>query len=76
MRLNLKIAIVKAGKSQRQLGAETDIPENRLSQIVQGWVEPTPREQTAIAAAVREPPENLFDETAGASVSVPAVEVS
>ena len=60
MRLNLKIAILKAGKSQRQLGAETEIPENRLSQIIQAWVAPTQREQTTIAAALHEAPEKLF----------------
>ena len=75
MRIQLKVAIYRAGTTQRRLAHQTDISENRLSQIVQGWVEPTPREQTAIAAAVRAPPENLFAETAGASM-VPAVEVS
>lgn len=76
MRLNLKIAMLTTGKSQRQVAWQSGISENRLSQIVQGWVEPTQREQTAIAAALREAPENLFPEKAGAPESVSAVEVS
>ena len=76
MRLNLKIAILKAGKSQRQLGAETEIPETRLSQIIQGWVQPTQREQAAIAAALHKAPEKLFAGTAGAPKPGSTVEVS
>ncbi len=76
MRLDLKIAMLARGKTQRQVAWQSGISENRLSQIVQGWVEPTAREQTAIAAAVRAPPENLFAETAGVSESASALEVS
>lgn len=41
MQMKLKLAIVGTGKSQRQVAAETErLTENRLSEIVCGWIEP------------------------------------
>ena len=60
MRLNLKMAIYRAGTTQRRVGWDTDIPENRLSQIVQGWVQPRPDEAERIAKALRMSPDSLF----------------
>ena len=61
MRLNLKMAIHRADTTQRRLAWDTNIPENRLSQIVQGWVQPRPDEAEAIAQALGTPVEALFD---------------
>lgn len=61
MRLNLKIAIVASGKSQRQIAAACDIPENRFSSIVRGWIYPREIEREAIAAALGKPADELFE---------------
>lgn len=45
MRLNLKIAFLRTGKTQRAIGLEAHIPETRVSDIVRGRVEPTPAER-------------------------------
>ena len=50
MRLNLKTALLRAGASQRRAAVACDIPENRFSEIVCGWVNPRPAERTRIAA--------------------------
>ena len=55
MRLALKIAILAAGKTQRQVSAETRIPENRMSEIVRGWAEPRDDERAALAQALGRP---------------------
>ena len=60
MRRKLKIAIVESGKSQRQLAAGCDIPENRFSSIVCGWMDPREHERQAIAAALGKPADELF----------------
>lgn len=49
MQLELKVAILKAGWTQRQLARHTGISENRLSDIVQGWKQPRPDEALTIA---------------------------
>ncbi|HZO57055.1 MAG TPA: helix-turn-helix transcriptional regulator [Bryobacteraceae bacterium] len=59
-RLNLKIAIVASGKSQRQIAAACGVPENRLSEIVRGWAEPRDREREALAAVLGKPADDLF----------------
>ena len=60
MRLTLKFAILAAGKSQRQIGAECFIPENRLSDIVRGWREPRPDERARLARALGCSEDRLF----------------
>jgi hypothetical protein len=52
MRLELKIAILRSGKTQRQVSTESRIPETRLSHIVRGRSVPTPEEIAAINAAL------------------------
>jgi len=48
MNVPLKIAIFKAGKTQRQISLEALIPEGRLSSIVRGaW--PSTSERTSLA---------------------------
>ena len=46
--MQLKIAIIRSGKSQRELAADASIPESRLSSIVCGWVSPRSDERAAI----------------------------
>ena len=60
VRLNLKIAIVKSGKSQRQIAAACKIPENRFSSIVHGWTDPRDGERAAIAAVLGKATDELF----------------
>ncbi len=61
MRLNLKVAIVASGKSQRQIAAACQIPENRFSSIVDGWVHPRDGECEAIAGALGRSVAELFE---------------
>lgn len=61
IRLRLKMAILSAGKTQRQTAAETGVlSENKLSEIVRGWTEPTLAEKQALAAVLRQPLDILF----------------
>ena len=76
MRLDLKIAMLIAGKTQRQVALQSGISENRFSQIVLALIEPTQREQAEIAAALHKAPEKLFAGTAGAPKSGSTVQVS
>jgi hypothetical protein len=48
MLVDLKLAILKSGQSQRQIGVRTNIPEARLSSIVRGWVCPRNEERDAL----------------------------
>ena len=61
MRVNLKIAILVSGRTQRQLAAVCEIPENRFSSIVNGWTDPRDAERGAIAAVLGRPIEELFE---------------
>ena len=60
MQLGLKVAILRSGKSQRQVSAEAGLSESRLSSIVRGWVRPLPDERAAIARALERPERDLF----------------
>lgn len=63
MQMKLKLAIVGTGKSQRQVAAETErLTENRLSEIVCGWIEPRADEKEALARVLGQPIELLFEE--------------
>lgn len=59
-RLQLKFAILAAGKTQRRVAADSGITENRFSEIVCGWIDPTADERTRIAAVLNASPERLF----------------
>ena len=48
MRIALKLAILQSGQSQRDVSAQTHIPEARLSSIVRGWTEPRADERVAL----------------------------
>ena len=60
MRIALKMAILAAGKSQRQVAAQCGIHENRFSEIVRGWTDPREGERKDIAAALGKPADELF----------------
>jgi hypothetical protein len=69
MRLHLKTAIWAARKTQRRIAADARISENRLSEIVCGWVTPTDDEKARIANVVGGDPETLFRENAEPAVA-------
>ena len=48
VRIPLKIGILKSGMTQRAVSVEARIPENRLSEIVTGRVNPTMTERVAL----------------------------
>lgn len=56
----LKVAIVQSGKRQRQISIVSRIPEQRLSGIVTGRVEPTDTEKAALARALKKSIDELF----------------
>jgi transcriptional regulator with XRE-family HTH domain len=60
MRLGLKAKILQQGISQRELGRRSNIPENRLSTIIHGWVNPTPQERAALASVLKADESLLF----------------
>ena len=60
MRLAFKMAIFASGKSQRRLAADVGMSENRLSEIVRGWREPSQDEVRRLAAALNRPVEALL----------------
>jgi transcriptional regulator with XRE-family HTH domain len=64
VRIPLKVAIVAKGYSQRELARDADISEQRISEIVRGWTNPTPAERDRLATLLRQPASVLFDDTA------------
>jgi hypothetical protein len=52
VRLNLKIAILKSGKTQRQISINTGIPETRLSELVCNRANPTTHERSQLERAL------------------------
>lgn len=60
MRFELKIAILKSGKTQREVSVETGIPETRLSAIVRGRATPDAAEQDVLARELSTSPLALF----------------
>ena len=55
MRLRLKTAILASGKTQRRVAADIGMPENRLSEIVRGWVTPSSDERERLVSALGQP---------------------
>ena len=60
MRLALKLAIVRSGKTQRRIAAETGITENRLSEIVCGWTSPHHHERVRLSEVIGQVHGDLF----------------
>jgi transcriptional regulator with XRE-family HTH domain len=62
---NLKLAIVATDQSQRQVGADCGIHEDRLSQIVNGWITPREDECERLARVLGRTVDELFSEEPG-----------
>lgn len=60
MNLSLKLSILSAGWTQRQLSDATGIPETRLSDLARGRATPSLREREVLARALGKPAETLF----------------
>ncbi len=60
MRIALKLAILEADKTQREVAFACDIAESRLSEIVRGWADPNEHQRNAIAEALGRPVAELF----------------
>ena len=60
VRVALKAAIVRSGKSQRLVAVEAELTENRLSELVCGWVEPKDTERDALARILQVEANALF----------------
>jgi hypothetical protein len=54
VRLDLKFAILRSGRTQREIAETTRIPEVKLSNIVRGLVLPNSMERMALASALGE----------------------
>ena len=73
MRLDLKLAILASGKTQRQVAHECGISEKHVSDIVRGWRPPTAAELQRISAAVGQKP--MHDAALAAALNRPVAEV-
>lgn len=60
-RVALKVAILAAGLSQRRVAHVCGIPENRFSEIVCGWLDPTRAEVAAILKAIGKHPNDATE---------------
>lgn len=61
MRLDLKLAILRSGLTQRQVSIRAQIPETRLSAIVRQRADPTVDERSAMAQVLGQPADTLFE---------------
>jgi hypothetical protein len=50
--MRLKIACLRAGKSQRRAARDSNVVENRFSEIIHAWVDPREDERAAIRCAL------------------------
>jgi transcriptional regulator with XRE-family HTH domain len=62
--LALKIAILESGFSQLEVAKAADIPESRLSHLVNGHREPSDAEARILARVLKRKPKQLFPEAA------------
>lgn len=60
MNVTLKVAIITAGKTQREVAEKSGLRELRVSEIVTGRVIATPDEKRALAKALRSTQSALF----------------
>jgi transcriptional regulator with XRE-family HTH domain len=63
----LRLAIARSGRTQREIAAEADLREARLSQIVNGHWNPDSETRTTLANVLGEPVETLFPERQAAA---------
>ena len=69
MRLHLKTAIWATGKTQRRVAADSCMSENRLSEIICGWVTPSGDEKLRLARTLDRDPKTLFNEDKNTAVA-------
>jgi len=60
MRLGLKAAILARGMSQRQFARLANSNQNRVSSLIQGWVQPSPQERERFAQLLNQSVDALF----------------
>jgi plasmid maintenance system antidote protein VapI len=60
VQIDLKVAILESGQTQRAIAAKTGIPENRLSEIVRGWRPARDEEMHRLAAVLGRQVADLF----------------
>jgi transcriptional regulator with XRE-family HTH domain len=60
MKFELKFAIVRSGRTQREVSLAAGIAETQFSEIVRGRYQPTTEEQTRIAEALRVSVQSIF----------------
>jgi len=58
--LALKIAIIQSERSQIEVAKLADVPESRLSKLVNGHDDPTEGEMKALAKILKRKPAELF----------------
>jgi transcriptional regulator with XRE-family HTH domain len=61
MRVGLKAAIMARGFTQRQFSRLSNIPENRVSELIRGWTDPTEAERSLLGKLLDQPADALFD---------------
>ena len=61
-RAELRDAIFRSGKPQIEIARRTGIDETKLSKIVRGWRDPSPKEVRALSRVLRVPASQLFPE--------------
>jgi hypothetical protein len=76
MLLGLKGAILASGRSQREVSRLTNIPENRLSTIVRGWIMPTPFERRQLVGLLHRSESELFDRDTRLDIVSPVMNVT
>ncbi len=62
MLLNVKLELLRTGRSQRSLAYQCRLRESRVSELVNGWASPRPDEARTIARVLRKPASVLFAE--------------
>jgi transcriptional regulator with XRE-family HTH domain len=68
MLFGLKGAILQRGLTQRETSRLSNIGENRLSSIINGWTQPTADERQKLTSVLRQPEDVLFDK--GTSIEI------
>jgi plasmid maintenance system antidote protein VapI len=64
MRVGLKAAIMARGLTQRQFSRLAETPENRISELIRGWTEPTTDERVRFARLLGQSSDVLFADDA------------
>jgi len=68
MLFGFKAALLQRELSQRGLGRLSGVPENRISSIINGWVNPTSDERRRLATALHKSEDELFDTNASIEI--------